>query len=76
VDEARIGARLVGEHVGSITGRTILDDSEKGEARSADETPAVVTAAAEALDGGAHHTPSVALLPHWLHGPNPCRSRS
>jgi hypothetical protein len=46
------------------SGGTILDDIEKEALRLAEETPAVMTAAAEALDGGAQHVHSVALLPH------------
>jgi len=70
-DEACIGARLVRARRRDSQAEQFWMIAGKGAWRSAEETPAVMTPTAEALDGGAQHTESVALLPQDLHLPTP-----
>jgi hypothetical protein len=64
--------RVTGEQFWMITS---LDQKRRAR-RSGGETPAVVTATAEALDGRAQHGHSVALLPRQVHPFKPCYSPS
>ena len=80
-EEARIRMRLIRARQRETQAEQFwmiatLEDREKRARRSAEETPAVVAATAEALDGGAQHAHSVALLPHQVNRANPCPSRS
>jgi hypothetical protein len=75
-DEARIGAWLIRARQRDSQAEQFWMIAGKGVRRLAEETPAVMAPTAEALDGGAQHTHSVALSPHQVNPPNPCPSPS
>ena len=75
-DWARIGTRLIRARRRDSQAEQFWMIAGKGVRRLAEETPAVMAATTEALDGGAQHTHSVALSPHQVNPPNPCPSRS
>ena len=70
-DEARIGARLIRARRRDSQAEQFWMIARKTVRRLAEETPAVMAATAEALDSGAQHTFSVALLPQQGISSNP-----
>ena len=75
-EEARIRTRLIRARQRETQAEQFwmiatLEDREKRARRLAEETPTVMAATAEALDGGAQHDLSVALLPQQGISSNP-----